>query len=132
MGTRAYHKEASARHYQAHKHQYQKRRNEKRKATQLWIFELKKATACADCGFRYHPCVMDFDHLDQTRKTKSVSDLAKHGSTRTLERELQHCELVCANCHRMRTFNRGYPSLHIPHKRPPAPRDGLTTTPTLH
>jgi len=49
-----------------------------------------KAAPCMDCGGTFHPSAMTFDHRPGTNKVK---DLAK-------------CDLVCANCHAVRTFQR--------------------------
>jgi hypothetical protein len=65
-----------------------------------------KQKPCQDCGISYPPCVMDFDHIDGTTKK---SGLAKTGNFKNEEEvinEIAKCELVCANCHRMRTQKR--------------------------
>lgn len=63
-----------------------------------------KSVPCADCGNRYPPCVMDFDHRDPRRKLHSVANLAKLGSEEKLLSEVEGCDVVCANCHRIRTY----------------------------
>ena len=93
---RAYHKT-----HRAHYHGLEKARIAKNDA---WVNELKKAP-CSDCGGRFEPCCMDFDHLPGADKLMEVSAL--RGSTREkLEAEIAKCELVCANCHRIRTRDR--------------------------
>ena len=62
---------------------------------------------CADCGLIYPPYVMDFDHIDPTGKTELVSQLVRMNSSKMIE-EMKKCELVCANCHRIRTHRQGY------------------------
>jgi hypothetical protein len=47
---------------------------------------------------------MDFDHLHS--KFKSISRLVSNGMSSALEAEIAKCEVVCANCHRIRTHNR--------------------------
>lgn len=64
-----------------------------------------KRVPCADCGERYHPCVMDFDHLPGFEKSEDVGRLGNAGVTiERLKDEIAKCEIVCANCHRYRTF----------------------------
>lgn len=46
---------------------------------------------------------MDFDHL--LDKFKNVSRMTAYKWDR-IEAEIAKCELVCANCHRVRTFAR--------------------------
>jgi hypothetical protein len=88
----------------------------KEKLTQYWskrdikihnlILEFKDKP-CTDCGIKYHPCAMDFDHLDATKKVGNISSLSKwRNKTSELLEEISKCELVCSNCHRMRTYNR--------------------------
>lgn len=65
-----------------------------------------KDRPCADCGETYPPSVMDFDHV----RGEKVSSLAalRHarGGWKKLLAEIEKCEVVCANCHRMRTHRR--------------------------
>ena len=68
------------------------------------VLDIKK-TPCMDCGKRYPPEVMEFDHIP-TRGTKelNVSTASYKVSTKRLLKEIEKCDLVCANCHRIRTF----------------------------
>ena len=66
--------------------------------------ELKASTPCLDCGSSFQPCQMDFDHV-RGRKAATVSQLT--GSTwETLFVEVRKCDLICGNCHRIRTQSR--------------------------
>ena len=67
----------------------------------LWEF---KKSPCMDCGGQFHPSAMDFDHKDSSKKYKDVSSL-KNNRQKLLE-EIKKCDLVCANCHRIRTWRR--------------------------
>ena len=52
--------------------------------------------------------VLEFDHRDSVAKVADVSALMRRAvSQRMLEAELQKCDVVCANCHRRRTAERG-------------------------
>lgn len=74
-----------------------------------YVRGLKATTPCTDCGQTYPHYVMDFDHVTGT-KTQDVSRLMGRGRPiRILEQEIAKCELVCANCHRKRTFTRDQP-----------------------
>ena len=65
-----------------------------------------KSKPCMDCGRTYPHYVMDFDHVRGT-KDMNVSAGARNGwSPERLQTEIGKCELVCANCHRIRTFTR--------------------------
>lgn len=63
-----------------------------------------KDVPCADCGQKYPPYVMDFDHIDD--KVGNLSKMANSGvSIEVLTTESAKCEVVCSNCHRIRTYN---------------------------
>ena len=60
--------------------------------------------SCLDCGEK-DPVVLDFDHRDQSTKFKSISQmLSGHYSWNSLMKEIEKCEIRCANCHRRRTY----------------------------
>jgi hypothetical protein len=62
-------------------------------------------SACLDCGER-DPLVLDFDHVGPKRE--NVTHLARFGhSLETIDHEIAHCEIRCANCHRRVTAERG-------------------------
>lgn len=58
---------------------------------------------CADCKHTYDPVCMDFDHLPGYSKVDDVASLPNRGSPNLIRAELVKCEVVCANCHRLRT-----------------------------
>ena len=66
---------------------------------------MKTKRVCADCGGRFHPAAMEFDHLPSTQK-RFILARASHRGMGAVLAELQKCELVCANCHRERTVAR--------------------------
>jgi hypothetical protein len=61
---------------------------------------------CADCGKRFAPCAMDFDHRDPTAKLNGVTRMIGRATSRAILAEAAKCDIVCANCHRARTFER--------------------------
>lgn len=70
-----------------------------------WIGSIKLAAGCADCGYAENAVALDFDHVRGV-KISAVSLMA--GRQRKLvEEEIAKCEVVCANHHRIRTFERG-------------------------
>lgn len=65
--------------------------------------ETLKDAPCMDCGGRFPPECMDFDHV-RGEKLFNVSHVAKAlKNIEKLEAEIAKCDLVCANCHRIRT-----------------------------
>jgi hypothetical protein len=65
-----------------------------------WVRGLK-SNPCIDCGKVLRPEAMDFDHVHGA-KVKSISSMWSWGREKILD-EISKCELVCANCHRVRT-----------------------------
>lgn len=68
-----------------------------------WYTELKKDKPCVDCKQVFHPAAMQFDHLPGFEKVNHIS--AIWSRAKILE-EIQKCDLVCANCHAVRTYER--------------------------
>jgi len=71
-----------------------------------WVEQIKTSQACADRGVVYHPAAMTFDHLPGTEKVDNVSDLVRRGQKKLAQLEILKCEIVCANCHAIRTYDR--------------------------
>lgn len=77
----------------------------KQKAEEI-LTELK-SHPCVDCGGSFPVECVDFDHLPGTKKVMGVSTMVRQGLSRQrIEDEVAKCELVCANCHRIRTRKR--------------------------
>lgn len=71
----------------------------------LEIINQFKKDACCDCGKIFPNCVMDFDHREPQNKKAGISKiLNSRYSVTVLLAELQKCDLVCACCHRNRTY----------------------------
>lgn len=75
---------------------------------QTAVLRSLKDGPCVDCGIRYPYYVMQFDHVKGVKKF----DIGRGGVNRRLEvlmEEIAKCELVCANCHAVRTHLRKQP-----------------------
>lgn len=64
-----------------------------------------KSQPCTDCKQVFHFSAMDFDHVSGD-KSGNVARLCRSGSRAKLLAEIDKCELVCSNCHRLRTWQR--------------------------
>lgn len=73
-----------------------------------------KCCPCMDCKKRFHPAAMEFDHA-RGKKKFEISRSAFWHDEAALREELAKCDLVCANCHRVRTMVR------LREKHPTAP-----------
>lgn len=74
----------------------------KRRCKNQYLVRALKSVPCTDCGVLYPYYVMEFDHIIGT-KSNSISGLMS-GTKGKLLLEISKCELVCANCHRIRTY----------------------------
>lgn len=71
------------------------------------IIQQAKRVPCADCGREYPPYVMDFDHRPGEEKCFNLSmGLACGLRSELIKAEMAKCDVVCSNCHRIRTFKR--------------------------
>ena len=63
-----------------------------------------KGGECQDCHGKFDDCVFDFDHRDPMMKVMDIGHMVSLGlNLEDLKPELDKCDLVCANCHRLRT-----------------------------
>jgi len=60
---------------------------------------------CLDCKQSFPTYVMQFDHLPQYEKLFCIAVGHDYG-TEKLMKEIDKCEVVCANCHAERTWQR--------------------------
>ncbi len=65
---------------------------------------------CMDCSGVFAWCAMDFDHRPDEVKEFGVGSKGRLKATperlAEVEKEIAKCNLVCSNCHRVRTKNR--------------------------
>lgn len=94
-----------------HQDYYNQKRREARRRNRI-IANGFKNQPCADCNQWYPPCVMDFDHVRGVKEAE-IADLVQKATTvDKLILEIMKCEVVCANCHRIRTCKRlGQPNI---------------------
>jgi hypothetical protein len=81
-------------------------KQKRRKEIHEWFDELKRKP-CTDCGGTFPIICMDFDHLDANTKICNLATLVGDGySKERILAEIAKCDLVCSNCHRIRTEKR--------------------------
>ena len=75
-----------------------------KKIKKIAILEIKMGNPCNICG-ENDPRVLDFDHINPKFKKYSISDLTNGGgySFKTILKEMSKCQILCANCHRIKT-----------------------------
>lgn len=72
-----------------------------------YIDGLKLSTGCADCGYNAASVALEFDHRPGTLKLCEITRFRNGAGTwDQMLAEIAKCEIVCSNCHRIRTFTR--------------------------
>jgi len=69
------------------------------------VDRIKVERGCHDCGSKaLPPYCYDFDHRDPASKEWNISELVrKVSSMQRIADEIDKCDVVCSNCHRIRT-----------------------------
>jgi len=92
----------NARYYASHRESEIERVRSRQRAAAVLLNKLRRVP-CADCRRCFPPHMMDFDHRDPRTKSFALSGKVQLKSEETLLREVAKCDVVCANCHRVRT-----------------------------
>jgi hypothetical protein len=71
-----------------------------------WLISLKAGKPCTDCGRIFPHQVMQWDHRPGTEKLGEISGPLKKQPRDDILAEIAKCDLVCTNCHGIRTFSR--------------------------
>ncbi len=67
------------------------------------LHEYLRTNRCVDCGTDDF-AALEFDHRDPSNKRADIAYLVRQAvSWSSIQKEIDKCELVCANCHRKRT-----------------------------
>lgn len=98
-------KEYDAKYFQDNKHRRTTTPAERNAAFRAWYRALK-SDPCADCGQQFPPEAMQWDHRPSEMKVAEVGWLASRHCRRKVLEEIAKCDLVCANCHAVRTRTR--------------------------
>lgn len=91
-------------HYQDNRERESGLRDSWNRAYRDWFASLKDGP-CSDCAGRFHPAAMHWHHLPGAVKTHNVSQMVSRRMKKTtVLAEIAKCELLCANCHAVRTW----------------------------
>lgn len=87
---------------------------QKLKADARMFVDNLKSNPCSHCLKCFPVYVMEYDHIEPSKKSYSISYMVKHGmSITTIKREIEKCILLCANCHRNKTYKERKPGKDI-------------------
>lgn len=97
-------KEYRQRHYKDNHSQYRERISQWKKDQKTQFYDWLSLQSCKDCG-NCDTRVLECDHLSD--KEFGISSKIGTYSFERLMIEISKCDIVCANCHRIRTIERG-------------------------
>lgn len=81
--------------------------NKNRVKKRKYILDILKKSKCTDCPISDWR-VLEFDHRDRETKSFNLADASSY-SIKKIQLEIDKCDIVCANCHTIRTIKqRGY------------------------
>ena len=83
-----------------------KARRLKRRREMRMIIDQAKSCPCVDCKTQFSLLAMQFDHVRGKKKFNIAAALARCSSIENLKKEIAKCEVVCANCHLVRTAHK--------------------------
>ena len=87
-------------HYKENTQHYIFKTKKRKSDTRAWINSYKSKLKCARCGENTFAC-LDFHHTNPETKEVSIARVWKMGwSTKRIEKEIEKCIVLCANCHR--------------------------------
>jgi hypothetical protein len=81
-----------------------KRTTARVRAQRGFLNEIKLESGCVDCGYNDNPVALQFDHIEDNKEF-TIGQRAGNSMERLME-EVAKCEVVCANCHHIRTHRR--------------------------
>ena len=98
-------RERSKRYYRENKEHHKKVTTARKKIhiekSRKYVYSYLCNNSCVDCG-ENDPIVLEFDHMRD--KHKNLSRMVSDGnSIDSIKKEIEKCEVRCANCHRRKT-----------------------------
>ena len=73
-----------------------------------WYKGIKHNKVCGICGGTFDECQLDFDHIpERGKKFMDISQMVRQSfSKEEIVKEMNKTQLICSNCHRLRTKQR--------------------------
>ena len=93
------------RYYENHEHyrnSHNTSRSRIREQNARKVFEYLAKHPCVNCG-ESDPIVLEFDHRDKDDKIENISNLISNATWQKIEKEIEKCDVLCANCHRRKS-----------------------------
>lgn len=78
----------------------------RREAIYKVIARIKLERGCMDCGYNQYSCALEFDHRPNEVKKFTIGSAAGSKSLKNILQEIEKCDVVCGNCHQVRSQRR--------------------------
>ena len=87
--------------------QQRKEYNDKDRAEKrAYVDKIKLKRGCIDCGYKKNPRALEFDHV-RGKKVAAISVMVTNRvSILKIQEEIDKCEVRCANCHKIKTWDK--------------------------
>ncbi len=90
-----------------------KRRRDIQRNSKRWVKKkrdlikrYKEFVGCQDCGKKFPYYTLEFDHVTGDKEFTIGTAVGSHNiGLERIKKEIRKCEIVCANCHRERTYS---------------------------
>ena len=69
-----------------------------------WVSDYKFEKGCCKCP-ENDPVALDFHHEDETKKEGNIGTIIGLWSEKRIQKEIDKCVVICANCHRKLHYN---------------------------
>ncbi len=82
-----------------------KSNNDLKEIKRWFAEEIIAKSSCKNCGFN-HPGALDFHHRNPSEKEGVITEMvANKRSKKAILKEIEKCDVLCANCHRILHWN---------------------------
>ena len=101
---KAYYREYNKGWYQRHRERLLEKNKRHDGELRQWLRRYKSKLCCIECG-ENHPACLQFHHRNRSEKSFTISQAVggrRNLSFRTLEKEINKCDILCGNCHAKR------------------------------
>ena len=85
---------------------YVRKSDQKRRIAVRSAVLAEKSKPCKDCDTKYPHYVMQFDHARGTKSFEISKAVSGKRCIEVVLAEMEKCDVVCANCHAERTWQR--------------------------
>ena len=82
------------------------RQRDRRNMNRRFVVKFKESQVCTDCGLDYPYWILEFDHCRGEPKIGNIAEMMNDYTLAAIKHEISKCDVVCANCHKHRTWMR--------------------------